>query len=177
MTDLVAALAGVLSATAAFLAAAIAWTNFRGQLFELARQAHIDLTTGEVAQARNVLGGVCFQESEQIPASDVEDAREAWFTVLWCFQRLAAARRRIVSAGRTGRAPLIYFDELVGDQLRFMNEDYDVVRPRITRVVPALSDDDSKKMFPELFRGVHRGRYKLGEWAKPRECDSGTGHG
>ncbi|MBN9739409.1 MULTISPECIES: hypothetical protein [unclassified Pseudonocardia] len=166
MTQIVAAFAGVLSATAALLAVVIARMTFRGQLMELARQAHIDLTTGEVAQARNVLGGVSFQESERIRAGDIEATRQAWFTVLWCFQRLAAARHRIASAGRVGRAPLMYFDELVGDQLRFMNEDYDVVRPRILRAVPALSDCDSKKSFPALFNGVHQGRYELGLWAQ-----------
>lgn len=175
MTDLVAALAAVLSATAAFLAAAIAWTTFRGQLFELARQAHIDLTTGEVGRARDILGGVRFQESDQIPADDVEAVRQAWFTVLWCFQRLAAARHRITAAGRTGGAPLAYFDKLVADQLRFMNEDYDIVRRRIVLAVPVLSDDDSKKEFPGLFNGVHEGRYTLGQWTKPAAAQQPSG--
>lgn len=159
------AVAASLSAVAASFAVLVAWATFRGQLFEMARQAHLDLTTGEVAAARDVLGKICFQTTDRIEREDLDEIRRAWFTVLWCFQRLDATRRRIERSHLiTRREPLRYLDELVADQLKFLNEDYDIVRRRLAAADPGLSDGSSKAAYRRLFPAVHP-ELPIGGWA------------
>ncbi|MEV1318517.1 hypothetical protein AB0J14_20820 [Micromonospora arborensis] len=61
--------------------------------FERARQLHESLTTGEVAEARHVVGSA-FEGAgvgEQVHLERLEQI-QAFFIVLWCFERIDVAR-------------------------------------------------------------------------------------
>ncbi|MGC4748791.1 hypothetical protein ACLQ28_24515 [Micromonospora sp. DT201] len=61
--------------------------------FERARQLHESLTTGEVAEARHVVGSA-FESAgagDQVHLEQPEQI-QAFFIVLWCFERIDVAR-------------------------------------------------------------------------------------
>lgn len=90
-----------------------AWAVYRGQTrqvdYELARTLHLDLTSGEVAIARDVLTNFRLGRRPYSP-----DVLSAYFTVLWCFERIFHGRRSMIRS-RLDRwkssAPVRFLDD------------------------------------------------------------------
>jgi hypothetical protein len=65
--------------------------------FQLALSLHHDLTTGEVAKARDVLGAIQHADEDVKGVVSNADAVESYFTVLWCFERIYAGEQTLRS--------------------------------------------------------------------------------
>lgn len=102
------ALAAAAIALACLLA--IVLLGYRGQRvrtdLELARSLHADLTSGDVAAARVVLS--------RHDTAENADLRAAYFTLLWCFERIHVGRSTI---GRTTKA-VRFLDESIAWHVR-----------------------------------------------------------
>lgn len=110
------AVAGLGSAALAIAAVAVALAAFQSERrrarWENARALHHDLTTGEVATARNRMGRLHYGSYTNSPLSTAEAETEldlqAYYTVLWCFERIQAGRESsyapAASCPRTGRS-------------------------------------------------------------------------
>lgn len=120
----VTAVAPVLSAFAALCSAYAAFRAFRishdasqQHLFELARSLHEDLTTGAVQEARDTLGSVV-HSGEPLDRETLPDCMDAYFRLLWSFERVWAGREVIRKADPRGAdrqtSPLGFLDNLVG---------------------------------------------------------------
>ncbi|MFJ8535462.1 hypothetical protein [Streptomyces sp. NPDC093591] len=68
------------------------WQRWHGD-FDLARILHADLTGGEVAKARDLLGTLVHSPGS-FRDDGLPEARTAYFTLLWCFERLYVGRQR-----------------------------------------------------------------------------------
>lgn len=92
-------LVAVWSAVVAMGATGVAVWTYREQsrqaAFELARSLHADLTSGDVARSRDVLG--TYRRSGQDPRDEdeLQDVLNAYFTLLWCFERVLAGRNAL----------------------------------------------------------------------------------
>jgi hypothetical protein len=69
------------------------------RLYELSRRLHEDLTTGEVEQARSVLGHVVRSNHMIGGKTERKDALNSYFQLLWCFERIYAAQCVITESG------------------------------------------------------------------------------
>jgi hypothetical protein len=151
----------------------LAWAAFKLQRrrtnMELARSLHHDLTSGEVAKARETLGSITRDQSVA-PREDLErrrawfvGARTDYFTLLWCFERIWAGRETIIDDDRRGvrSRPCRYLDQLVGWHVR--NWAFDL--PEIKRVLinelsempeqkDGVRDEDSSRAFGKLTRAL-----------------------
>lgn len=92
-------LAGLLSTVIAVAAVVIALAAYRFERrrahFEIARTLHQDLTTGEVARSRKILGELHYGTFEGPSTElDLPSALTAYFTVLWSFERIEAGKKR-----------------------------------------------------------------------------------
>lgn len=142
---------------------AISYAAFKVQRrrtnMELARSLHFDLTSGEVAMARESLGTLT--RDLKVIASGDSAKRNAWFvaartdyfTLLWCFERIWAGRVTIMAdEGRRHTGPARrYLDGLIGWHVRSWALDL----PEIKEVLedeldsPVL-DQDSSRAFGKL---------------------------
>lgn len=171
---------GERSAEAAADSAAAAQRAYGQQLYELARATHHDLTTGEVAAARDLLGTIGRRRKAfwppEVQVDDVEplgewlrsrgyasaeeqleDTRRAWFTLLWCFQRIRAARQLLERAeaqappAASDESPRRFLDDLVRNQVRFLNSELSHARAAVEEFFEEpLDDRDSAEAFREL---------------------------
>ena len=88
-------LAALIVSIGALATSAVAYKAQRRRLWlDLARSLHHELTTGEVAEARNPLGTLVYADDSSTVKP--ETARSAYFTVLWCFERIWAGREAII---------------------------------------------------------------------------------
>lgn len=115
------ALAGVSSTMLALAAVVVALLAFRSERrrarFEGARALHHDLTTGEVAAARKIIGSLHYGDPDSASSAvDWSHALTSYFTLLWCFERIEAGRtalvRGVVHGARRDEA-VDYLDALV----------------------------------------------------------------
>ncbi len=106
VVDWLSAVVTVVSAAIAVYAAYWARRSARGTFahsaYELARTLHADLTTGATAQARDVLEhfrmGTRYHEPSPAglpPAAETQTVLEAYFALLWCFERILIGRRSL----------------------------------------------------------------------------------
>lgn len=105
--------ASIVVAGGALIISIMAYGTQRRQAdFALALRLHTDLTTGEVAQARDILGAIVHNgmRTDQV---DLAEARAAYFTLMWSMERVAAGRLTI-DQGWFRRRPLRFLDRLVG---------------------------------------------------------------
>jgi hypothetical protein len=85
---------------------ALAYQAQRRRLWlDLARSLHHELTTGEVAEARDPLGTLVYADDSS--KVDPEVGRTAYFTVLWCFERIWAGREAIIRDYRPSEPRII----------------------------------------------------------------------
>lgn len=162
--DYTSALGALVAPGAAGFAARQAHIQHSREDFELARTLHADLTTGTVAEARDRLGTVVFSKAPPVGKS-VDDVRQAYFTLLWCFERVEGERRSIAdrhaarSLYRDKSNPAIAFlDDVIGWHVRFWREYFDTVRNWLEQQTGAEVDDKSSRAaferlaehFPEI---------------------------
>ncbi|MGC4878374.1 hypothetical protein ACLQ26_19215 [Micromonospora sp. DT43] len=87
VTELAAVTSVAISLVALGVSLIVQREQRRYQDFELARSLHHDVSTGEVAQARHLLGTLV-RSSEPIDGTAKREALQAYFTLLWCFERI-----------------------------------------------------------------------------------------
>jgi hypothetical protein len=111
-------------------ALALSWAAFKVQRrrtnMELARSLHFDLTSGEVAKARESLGTMT--RDRKVMASAHPEKRKArfasartdYFTLLWCFERIWAGRETIIAdeGHRATRPACSYLNNLIRCHVR-----------------------------------------------------------
>jgi hypothetical protein len=145
MTSIISTLIAILSATVAILV-------FRRQRrladFELARSLHQDLTSGEVARARDLLANLAYRGGghtlEEAPA--IEAVRSAYFTVLWCFERIDAGRFVLTDspAART------FLDELISWHVTEWWHRMTDIRPVLSNQLTEFDDAHSRRSLDRL---------------------------
>jgi hypothetical protein len=138
------------SATVAVIAVAIAWYTHAQQRRQshlaLAIALHHDLTSGEVAAARDLLGRLIYN-AETVKDVATEDLMAAYFTVLWCFERVSAGERsmrehnrRLADRSRTTPPLRFLYDCIhwhVHEAHRYRNQ----VRSALTQRLGKAPDD------------------------------------
>ncbi|WP_371552481.1 hypothetical protein OG266_43965 [Streptomyces sp. NBC_00554] len=124
--------------------------------FKLARDLHTDLTSGEVARAREDLGTLVYDGS-RIADDDLPRVRNSYFAVLWCFERIYAGRCAIADGWSFGNRPLKLLDRLVGWQVRWWSENVGHVKQVLEdRLGVPLSDGNSRMALDALSRDISR---------------------
>ncbi|WP_141746860.1 hypothetical protein [Streptomyces agglomeratus] len=175
--DAWSALAGVSSTVLAMAAVTIALVAYRSEhqraRFESARALHHDLTTGEVASARKIMGSLHyggFGSSDS--AHDQASALTAYFTLLWCFERIEAGRTALVGGSihaRHSRDEAVdYLDSLVAWHVAEYACGFATARRKLAESVGAeVSDSASTAAFKRLLsvlqeRGLVDRSYRAG---------------
>ncbi|WJV51752.1 hypothetical protein [Streptomyces flavofungini] len=130
------------------------WQRRHGD-FDLARMLHADLTTGEVARARDVLG-TFIHDPRTLDSEDLRDVRTAYFTVLWCFERLYAGRRAIRDGGAASRRPLRFLDHMISGQVSYWDQNLPWIREELEQHPGGVHDSESLRAFTELRHAVLR---------------------
>jgi hypothetical protein len=153
------ALAGVSSTVLALAAVVVALLAFRSEhqraRFEGARALHHDLTTGEVAAARKIVGGLHYGDfgSGSGPA-DWSQALTSYFTLLWCFERIEAGRTALargVARGKRRDKAIDYLDALITWHVAEYACGFAIARRKLSEVSSEeISDDDSASGFGRL---------------------------
>lgn len=192
--------AALISAAAGLASVATARRALGQQLYELARATHQDLTSGDVAAARDRLGTLVRArrrlwsgppepnstwDSEVRKAYDLRGDGEAmdrwrrdWFTLLWCFERVHAALvllaqtpPELVAAGQ--QSPRDFLADLVRTQVRFLNTDAADIRAALEEHYRDRVDDgESTSAFRELVTELLPGMAP-GRWADAVSTEHG----
>ncbi|MET8507582.1 hypothetical protein ABZV60_23455 [Streptomyces sp. NPDC004787] len=161
MSTLVAMLSAAVAVYAAYWSRRTARVSFAHTAYELARTLHTDLTTGTTAQARDVLehfrSGTRYQESSSDdlpPTAETQKVLEAYFTLLWCFERILVGRRVLVFQARrnqTGSA-VAFLDRLLAWHLVLWADRWPGMRTALKAPgrVPDLRDHHSLRSFCDL---------------------------
>jgi hypothetical protein len=80
--------------------------------------------------------GTLLHDPVRFTPDDLPEVRTAYFTLLWCFERIYL-RRRVMAAGRVpSKRPLRLLDDLVTYQVRYWDENL----PAIKQAIEALGD-------------------------------------
>jgi hypothetical protein len=143
-------------ASAAFALAAIGvtWRVYSHQRtqshFALALSLHRDLTTGEVAVARDLIGTLWYGDEPIRGSISNKQALTAYFTVLWCFERIRAGDRTMRAHSRRLRRR----SEQTTPPLRFM---YDMVHWHVAEWATYL--DQIREMISARFGKYPDDRY------------------
>lgn len=155
--DYGSALGAIVALGAAGFAALQARIQHRREDFELARALHADLTTGPVAEARDLLGTVTFTGAAP-PGHVVDDVRRAYFTLLWSFERIDGGRSSMAERYRRSRTKpdaVDFLDKLIDWHVRFWNSDggFNKVRHWLAHELGgAVDDKESVAAFERLAR-------------------------
>ncbi|MFF5315655.1 hypothetical protein [Streptomyces massasporeus] len=175
-------LAGVSSTVLALAAVVVALVAFRSEhqraRFEGARALHHDLTTGEVAAARKVIGSLHYGGFGSASAPvDWSEALTSYFTLLWCFERIEAGRtalvRGVVRSSDPRNEAVDYLDALVAWDVAEYACGFAVARRRfVESSAQEVSDGDSTSGFSRLLlalqeRGLVDHAYRAGICAGP----------
>lgn len=158
-TDEWSALAGVSSTVLALAAVVVALLAFRSEhqraRFEGARALHHDLTPGEVAAARKIVGSLHYGDfgSTSSPA-EWSEALTSYFTLLWCFERIEAGRtalaRGVIRSQRRDEA-VEYLDALVAWHVAEYACGFAIARRKLAETsAEEISDSDSTSGFSRL---------------------------
>ncbi|MEU9979240.1 hypothetical protein [Streptomyces sp. NPDC051014] len=161
------ALAGVSSTALALAAVVVALVAFRAEhrraRFETARALHQDLTTGEVASARRLVGSLHYGDFGSIArTNDWASALTAYFTLLWCFERIEGGRTALLRGGvrsfprfpRSADA-VRYLDGLVAWHVAEYACGFAVTRRKIAEAAATeISDGESAAGFRRLLRAL-----------------------
>jgi hypothetical protein len=147
--------ATIVSTLLAAGALAVSIAAFRGQRrredFELARSLHEDLTSGEVAQARNRLGTLVRSEGSLGP-DQRRQAMTAYFTLLWCFERIDIGRQTL--AARPSQRALHFLINSIRWHVEEWAEMLPEVRRRLADGSKEPDDGDSMNAFVKLVKAV-----------------------
>jgi hypothetical protein len=162
------ALVGVSSTVVALVAVAIALVAYRSERrrarFERACALHRDLTTGEVAGARAITGHLHYGGFDVSgDGHDVAAGLTAYFTLLWCFERLAAGRAALLrdsdSFGTVGKGDAVvqYLDELIAWHVAEYACGLATARRKLAEAAGAeVSDNKSRAGFTQLLKDLQQ---------------------
>ena len=137
--------------------------------FQLALSLHRDLTTGEVAKARDKLGAIQHgNEDVKGPVSNA-DAVEAYFTVLWCFERIHAGERTLRSHSKrlqhpSKKTPAL---EFLYDSIHWHVEEWSSILDDLRRELErrlegnTLEDEDSSPKLEKLVMVMTSAGYEI----------------
>lgn len=171
--------AAVASAVAAISSCRVAHSASRRDLLDLARSLHVDLTTGEVADARNRLGTIAHScKPKAFVKKNSNLYRQAWFVELWCFERIRNALLVFDELHKEGKDAKSSLLKLIAVQTSFINKEAVTVRSELVKAGGALSDDKSKQALIDVIGELHHGMVKV--WVDPPEqirSDSAPGCG
>ncbi|MEU5255152.1 hypothetical protein [Streptomyces longwoodensis] len=190
-TDDWSALAGVSSTALALAAVVVALVAFRAEhrraRFETARALHQDLTTGEVALARRLIGSLHYGDFGSLArTNDWASALTAYFTLLWCFERIEGGRTALLRGGvrsfpRSADA-VRYLDGLVAWHVAEYACGFAVARRKLAEAAATeIADGESAASFQRLLRalqddGIIDRRYSAGDCREsgcPCSCHQG----
>jgi hypothetical protein len=130
----------------------------RREDFALARELHNDLVAGKVAQARDLLGTL-LHDPEGIDDGDLPRLRDAYFTVLWCFERIYAGRSVIADGWYWRNRPLDFLDRLIGWHVAYWATNADVAKLLLQeRLGNEVQDEHSRYGLKGLHAALQRGR-------------------
>ena len=130
----------------------------RQEDFGLARELHSDLTTGEVARAREDLGTLV-HDGSRIKDEDLPRVRTAYFTLLWCFERIYAGRCAIADRRFMRNRPLEFLDRMIRWQVGYWAENMDEARSELGRRLGVqISDESSREALAALHRDIRPAR-------------------
>jgi hypothetical protein len=122
---------GEISAAVSVRAFAVALATYLRQRrqgdFALARELHNDLVTGDVAKARDLLGTVV-HDPDRVEDGELPRVRDAYFTLLWCFERIYAGRVAIADGWYWRNRPLDFIDCLAGWHVDYWVTNLDVAK-------------------------------------------------
>lgn len=126
---------------------------------ELARALHVDLTTREVAKARDTLGTMVYDRAV-MASGDMASrkarfigARTDYFTLLWCFERIWAGRETITADERAGAngAACRYLDQAIRWHVLSWARDLPLVGHVLElELGSSLADEESWEAFGKL---------------------------
>jgi hypothetical protein len=171
----------IVSGVAAVASAVGALAVYRGQTrqvdHELARTLHLDLTTGDVARARDVVTSYRYGSL----AYD-EQVRSAYFTLLWCFERVYQGRRSMLRSrggSRARSAAVRFLDSAIGWHVAEWEQAFEKVRASLRVDMPAgghgeLDDANSHNAFAELLSSLRRAGAVPPASAAPAATPTGT---
>lgn len=152
MSDVIAALAAVLAVA---VAAFVYWGQRRAGHMEVARSLHVDLTTGEVARARELLGTLRYGTPQAKGAIDPASALTGYFAILWCFERIQAGRVSLMDRTLWGGRPAAvrFLDDLVHWHVVEWQSGLPLVRATLEQLTGSPIDDaQSGAAFARLLR-------------------------
>lgn len=143
-------------AAIAVLVAAIVYLGDSSRTdFEVARILHLDLTSGEVAAARQQLGTLRYGDEAAVRRLDPDSALTAYFSVLWCFERIYYGRRSLIEGKilqRRSRA-VRFLDRSLDWHLKEWDEGLEIARRRLSALAGfEVSDSQSRAAFVALLR-------------------------
>ncbi|MET7301169.1 hypothetical protein [Embleya sp. NPDC005575] len=128
--------------------------------FENARALHHDLTTGEVGAARTIIGNLHYGGLTPSDSRRVgPDELTAYFTVLWCFERIEAGRtallRGALRTDGTNDEAVGYLDALIAWHVAEFACGFAVARSRLATTANAdVSDGSSSAAFWRLLQAM-----------------------
>jgi hypothetical protein len=129
--------------------------QYRREDFELARALHADLTTGAVADARNTLAIVSESKRGYVRKIDINRITDAYFTLLWCFERVYSGRQSMANRRARGRGTpdaVAFLDELVAWHVaRWWEALADAQREIRVRTRNAIDDRLVRAGYEQLF--------------------------
>jgi hypothetical protein len=159
LASFIAALSLAVSVGSLLVALAAFRVQRRRTNMELARSLHFDLTSGEVASARETLGTIVY-DREVMASGDkasrkarFAEARTDYFTLLWCFERIWAGRETMTADDRagTGGVACRYLDRIIGWHVRNWAKDLPVIRQVLELETGGqLEDEESCVAFGDL---------------------------
>lgn len=125
--------------------------------FEVARTLHLDLTSGDVALAREQLGTLRYGTDAAVAALDPRSALTAYFTLLWCFERIHHGRQGLVQRKllRFRRSTAVRFlDRALAWHLREWSDGLGLARRRLELLTGwAIDDAESRSGLAALLEG------------------------
>ena len=147
----------------AVVALVVAVTAYVGERrssdFELARQLHLDLTTGDVAKARERLAALRDLGSHAVDINSTE-ALASYFTLLWAFERVLYGRQSLLRRRTYAHRRLLPAPEAVqylDNAIRWHVTEWSLALPEARKLVSELinrdiDDKDSIKSLENLGR-------------------------
>ena len=148
-------LAGLTAVAAVLVAVMVYVGQSRRTDFEIARTLHLDLTSRQVARARELLGTLRYGSTGEISVLDPKETLTAYFTLLWCFKRFLYGRRAL-SKGKLLRrrtSAVRFLDDALAWHLVEWKVGAGVAKARLTSLLGHdVDDDDSRQALTALLR-------------------------
>ena len=164
-SDVIAIVSALVSSASGAAAALVYLRQRRSAHFELARALHSDLTSGEVAHARSILRVLVLGTPEAAARIEASDARDAYFRLLWCFERIYAGRLVLVGRSSSRKAPregspAWFLDEMTSWHMIYWDKTLKTAKTMIAMRLGVTSadipDQASRKPFDELRTELRR---------------------